>query len=173
MWDFFKQGTAKSIKRDNVDKNPTLQKIILKYTTHTRKDGSEAASYTFTSPEAVMQCLYDCEAEIRNARMNDLEMRVKIQNSLDILGYCDVQTGREEDRRKLLITELFPLKTNGTLWAYRLSTKSLGSGKTARVTVKADIYNRRPINKGDIIYAAELYKNNAGYWYISNYSIEV
>ena len=173
MWDFFKQGTAKSIKRDNVDKNPTLQKIILKYTTHTRKDGSEAASYTFTSPEAVMQCLYDCEAEIRNARMNDLEMRVKIQNSLDILGYCDVQTGREEDRRKLLITELFPLKTNGTLWAYRLSTKSLGSGKTARVTVKADVYNRRPINKGDIIYAAELYKNNAGYWYISNYSIEV
>lgn len=173
MWDFFKQGTAKSIKRDNVDKNPTLQKIILKYTAHTRKDGSEAASYTFTSPEAVMQCLYDCEAEIRNARMNDLEMRVKIQNSLDILGYCDVQTGREEDRRKLLITELFPLKTNGVLWAYRLSTKSLGSGKTARVTVKADIYNRRPINKGDIVYAAELYKNNAGYWYISNYSIEV
>lgn len=173
MWDFFKQGTAKSIKRDNVDKNPTLQKIILKYTTHTRKDGSEAASYTFTSPEAVMQCLYACEAEIRNARMNDLEMRVKIQNSLDILGYCDVQTGREEDRRKLLITELFPLKTNGVLWAYRLSTKSLGSGKTARVTVKADMYNRHPINKGDIVYAAELYKNNAGYWYISNYSIEV
>lgn len=173
MWDFFKQGTAKSIKRENVDKNPTLQKIILKYTTHTRKDGSEAASYTFTSADAVMQCLYDCEAEIRSAKMNDLEMRVKIQNSLDILGYCDVQTGREEDRRKLLITELFPLKTNGALWAYRLSTKSLGSGKTARVTVKADVYNRRPINKGDIIYAAELYKNNAGYWYISNYSIEV
>lgn len=173
MWDFFKQGTAKSIKRDNVDKNPTLQKIILKYTTHTRKDGSEAASYTFTSPEVVMQCLYDCEAEIRNAQMNDLEMRVKIQNSLDILGYCDVQTGREADRRKLLITELFPLKTNGALWAYRLSTKSLGSGKTARVTVKADVYNRRPINKGDIIYAAELYKNKAGYWYISDYSIEV
>lgn len=173
MWDFFKQGTAKSIKRDSVDNNPTLQKILLRYTTHTRKDGSEAASYTFISPEAVMQCLYDCESEIRNAHMDDLDMRVKIQNSLDILGYCDVRTGKEEDRRKLLVTELFPLKTNGALWAYRLSTKSLGSGKTARVTVKVDLYNRRPINQGDIIYATELYKNNAGYWYISDYSKEV
>lgn len=173
MWDFFKQGTAKSIKRDSVDKNPTLQQILLRYTTHTKKDGSEAASYTFTSPEAVMQCLYDCETEIRKAHMDDLDMKVKIQNCVDILGYCDIRTGKEEDRRRLLVTEVFPLKTNGALWAYRLATKSLGSGKTARVTVEADLYNRRPINEGDIIYAAELYKNKAGYWYISDYSIEV
>lgn len=172
MWDFFKQGSAKSIKRDQIDSNPALKAIVSKYTTHTKKDGSEAASYTFVSPEAVMDCLRDCEAEIKSANMPDLDMRTKIQNSLEILGYCDVRTGREQDRRRLLITEVFPLKTNGTLWAYRLSTRSLGSGKTARVTVKADVYNRRPINEGDIVYAAELYQNKAGYWYISSYSIE-
>lgn len=172
LWDFFKQGTAKSIKRDLVDNNDILKEIVQRHTTHVRKDGSEAASYTFQTPEDLMQCLYDCEAQVKKCNMQDLDMRVKIQNSLDILGYCDVQTGLESDRRKLLITDIFPLKNNSSLWAYRLATKSLGSGKTARVTVRADIYNRKPINKGDIIYAAELYKNNAGYWYISSYSIE-
>ena len=173
LWDMFKQGEIKSIKRSAIDGNPTLRDIIQRYTTSTRKDGKDAASYTFHSEEDVMKCLYDCEKAVFAVGMQDLDMRVKIQNCVDILGYCDIRTGKEEDRRRLLVTEVFPLKTNGTLWAYRLATKSLGSGKTARVTVKVDLYNRRPINEGDIIYAAELYKNKAGYWYISDYSIEV
>ena len=173
LWDMFKQGEIKSIKRSAIDGNPTLRDIIQRYTTSTRKDGKDAASYTFHSEEDVMKCLYDCEKAVFAVGMQDLDMRVKIQNCVDILGYCDIRTGKEEDRRRLLVTEVFPLKTNGALWAYRLATKSLGSGKTARVTVKADLYNRRPINEGDIIYAAELYKNKAGYWYISDYSIEV
>lgn len=172
LWDMFKQGEVKSIKRTAIDCNPILQEIVQRCATSTRKDGKEAASYTFHSEEDVMRCLHDCEKAILAVGMQDLDMKVKIQNCVDVLGYCDIRTGREEDRRRLLITEIFPLKTNGALWAYRLSTKSLGSGKTARVTVKADLYNRRPINKGDIVYAAELYKNNAGYWYISNYSLE-
>ena len=173
LWDMFKQGEIKSIKRSAIDGNPTLRDIIQRYTTSTRKDGKDAASYTFHSEEDVMKCLYDCEKAVFAIGMQDLDMRVKIQNCVDILGYCDIRTGKEEDRRRLLVTEVFPLKTNGALWAYRLATKSLGSGKTARVTVKADLYNRRPINEGDIIYAAELYKNKAGYWYISDYSKEV
>ena len=173
LWDMFKQGEIKSIKRSAIDGNPTLRDIIQGYTTSTRKDGKDAASYTFHSEEDVMKCLYDCEKAVFAVGMQDLDMRVKIQNCVDILGYCDIRTGKEEDRRRLLVTEVFPLKTNGALWAYRLATKSLGSGKTARVTVKADLYNRRPINEGDIIYATELYKNKAGYWYISDYSIEV
>lgn len=172
MWDFFKQGTAKSIKKELVAPNPDLRGIIERHTTHTRKDGKEAASYTFAEPDDVIKCLRDCEAHIRNLRLPDLPMKLRASNSVDILGYCDVRTGKEADRRRLLITDLLPLKNNGCLWAYRLSTKSLGSGKAARVTVKTDIYNLKPINTGDIIYAAELYKNKAGYWYISDYCIE-
>lgn len=172
MWDFFKQGTAKSIKKELVAPNPDLRGIIERHTTHTRKDGKEAASYTFVEPDDVIKCLRDCEAHIRNLRLPDLPMKLRASNSVDILGYCDVRTGKEADRRRLLITDLLPLKNNGCLWAYRLSTKSLGSGKAARVTVKTDIYNLKPINTGDIIYAAELYKNKAGYWYISDYCIE-
>lgn len=170
LWDFFKQGTAKTIKKSLVASKPTLKRIIEKYTTHTRKDGSEAASYTFASGEMVMQCLRDCESEFKAMNVGDIDMRVRIQNHIEILGYCDIRTGKQEDRRKLLISEVIPLKNNGVLWAYRLATKSLGSGKTARVTVKTDLYNLHPINKGDIIYAEDLYKNKAGYWYLSSYS---
>lgn len=172
LWDFFKQGTAKSIKKDSV-KDDVLRNIIQKYTTSTRKDGTEAASFTFHSEDDVMKCLYECEETVRKSNMQDLDMRIKIQNSLDILGYCDVRTGKEEDRRRLLVTDVFQLKNNGGVWAYRLATKSLGSGKTARVTVKSDLYNFRPINQGDIIYATDLYKNKAGYWYLSEYTKEV
>jgi hypothetical protein len=172
LWDLFKQGEVKSLKRDIVDTNPTLKNIVSKYSTHHRKDGKEAASYTFLSSEAAIECLKECEKVVLFAGFDDIPMRIKIKNSLDILGYCDVQTGKECDRRRLLITDVTPLKNNGVMWSYRISTRSLGSGKTARLTVKVDIYNNKPINKGDIIYAADLYKNKAGYWYLTNYSIE-
>lgn len=172
LWEFFKQGDTKTVKRSIVAEDRILSEAIPKYTSHTRKDGSEAASYTFETPDNVMECMYECEALIRASNLPDLDMRVKIANSLEILGYCDVQTGKEVDRRRLLITDVFALKTNGTLWGYRLATRSLGSGKTARVTVKTDIYNVAPINKGDIVYAKDLYKNKSGYWYITDYYVE-
>ena len=172
LWDFFKQGEVKSIKRELVDSSEVLRNIVIKHTTHTRKDGKEAASYTFHSEEAVFRCLYECENAIREAKMPDLDMRTKVQNSIEILGYCDVRTGKECDRKRLLITDLFELKSDAGTWAYRLSTKSLGSGKTARITVKTDVYEHTPINKGDIIYVHDLYKNKAGYWYLTNYIVE-
>lgn len=173
LWDLLKQGDAKSIKRSAVDTYPFLPEIIRRYTTSTRKDGSDAASYTFESGDAVMRCMREYETAVLSANLPDVSMREKISNSVEILGYCDVRTGKEEDRRRLLITEVLPLKNDKGLWAYRLSTKSLGSGKTARLTMYADVYNRKPINEGDIIYASELYKNKKGYWYLTTYSIEV
>ena len=99
-------------------------------------------------------------------------MRLKVKNSIEILGYCDIRTQKESDRRRLLVTDLIPLKNNGTLWAYRVGTKSLGSGKTARVTVRADVFNINPFDKGEIIKATDIYKNKAGFWYLSSYLVE-
>lgn len=171
-WDFFKQGNSKSVRRSLIDSNPALSEIVNKHTIHTLKSGEEAQCYTFQTPQDVMECLYECEAYIRKLHLDDLDARTKIQNSIDILGYCDVCTGISSDRRRLLITDVIPLKNNGDLWAYRLSTKSIGSGKSARVTVKAELYNSSPINKGDIVRVHDLYKNKAGYWYLTSYEVE-
>ena len=171
-WDFFKQGNSKSVRRSLIDSNPALSEIVNKHTIPTLKSGEEAQCYTFQTPQDVMECLYECEAYIRKLHLDDLDARTKIQNSIDILGYCDVCTGISSDRRRLLITDVIPLKNNGDLWAYRLSTKSIGSGKSARVTVKTELYNNSPINKGDIVRVHDLYKNKAGYWYLTSYEVE-
>lgn len=172
LWELFKQGDAKSIKREEIEKDEILKQIVSRYANDKRKDGSPAASYTFAKPNDVFACLRECENQIRARKFEDLDMRLKVKNSIEILGYCDIRTQKESDRRRLLVTDLIPLKNNGTLWAYRVGTKSLGSGKTARVTVRADVFNINPFDKGEIIKATDIYKNKAGFWYLSSYLVE-
>lgn len=174
VWSLFKEGEAKTIKKDLI-KDPAFRAIIGLYSTGTRKDGSPAASYTFASQEDLLSCIKETEQYIKSRGLDDIDMRVKIQNSIEILGYCDVATGKEQDRRKLLITDILPLKSKDSdaLWGYRVATRSLGSGKTSRLTIKVDLYNLKPVSKGDIVYANDVYQNNKGYWYLTDYNIEI
>jgi len=173
VFEFFKEGECKSIKKNSIN-NDNIRDVIAKYASSTRKDGSEAASFTFSNQENVKECILECEKYIKNLMLPDIDMRTKIQNSLDALGYIDVATNNEADRRRLLITDCIPLSSadTGNVWAYRLSTRSLGSGKTARVSVRTDVFDNNPVKKGDIIYVTDLWKNNRGYWYLTKYNIE-
>lgn len=169
-WEFFKQGNAKAIKKESVD-SPVLKNILSYNCSSTNKDGSEAASYRVDGK--AMLCLYDFEEYIKQHPIQAPTMKQQIKYSIDILGYADVVTNKEEDRRRLLITDKVALNdSTGNVWAYRIGTKSLGSGKTARLTVKTNIYEKKPINAGDVIYAAELFKNQSGYWYLLAYNKE-
>lgn len=173
VWSLFKEGTIKSLKKDNITSN-VMKEIVARHANGKRKDGSDAASYTFDGTDSVYDCMIECEDYIKSLNLNDIPMRTKIQNSIDILGYADVVTGKECDRRRLLITDTIPLKSkdSGAIWAYRIGTKSLGSGKSARLTVREKLYNSMPIDKGDIIYAVDCYKNNQGFWYLNQYTKE-
>ena len=116
--------------------------------------------------------LDDCEAYIKAQDIPELEYRVQAQNHMDILGYVDMTTGQEEDRRKLFITDVRPLedKTTGKPWAYRIGTKSIGSGKNSRISVRTKLYESDPIRTGDVVYAEKISKNKAGYWYLDRYT---
>lgn len=170
FWDFMKQGEAKSIKKEKVT-SPVLKMIFDKNCSTTKKDGSDATSYKVDG--MAMQCLYDLEQYIKKHPIKPPTMKERLKYSTDVLGYADVVTGKEEDRRRLLITDVTPLSdTSGNLWSYRVGTRSLGSGKTARLTVKKDVFSNDKIVEGDIIYATELFKNKAGYWYLTSYKKE-
>lgn len=173
LFDFFKGGDAKSIKKALV-KDDVFRDIIECRSESKKKDGTDALSYTFKSQENVMQCMLEGEKHILSLGIPDLDLKTKIQNSIDVLGYVDVATGRPEDRKRLLVSEVTPLtdSRSGATWSYRLATRSLGSGKNARVSVKADLFDRYPIKAGDIILVNDLYKNNKGYWYLSDYRKE-
>ena len=98
-----------------------------------------------------------------------LQERAKTQ--LELLGCINLTTGKEADRRKVFITDLTPLKSkdSGSIWAYKVGIKSVGSGKNAVVTVRSKVYNSTPFKRGDILYASSLVKDNRGYWYLQDY----
>lgn len=169
FWDFLKQGQAKSVKKDKVT-SPILKSLFDTKCSSTKKDGSDASSYKV---EDAFSLLYSYEKYILSHHIKEPTMKERIAYDMDVLGYADVVTNKEEDRRRLLITDVVPLSSNdGTLWSYRIGTKSLGSGKTARLTVKKDVFEKNKIAAGDIIYAAELFKNKSGYWYLLSYTKE-
>lgn len=165
VYSFFKNGTAKSVSKSKVV--GFLTDIISDYATDKGVKGNELKSYTITDMEGLLAA---CEEQIRKSNIPDLTLKVKIQNSIDYLGYVGIQTGLPEDRRKLLITEVFPMRgQNGVPWGYKVNTQSLGTGKQSSLTIPARIYAENQVAKGDIVYAESCYKNPKGYWYLNSY----
>lgn len=167
VYSFFKNGAAKTISKSKV--TGFLADIISDYATDRGVKGNELKSYTITDMDGLLNA---CEKKIRESGVPDLLLKVKIQNSIDYLGYVGIQTGRPIDRRKLLIIDIFPMRgQNGVPWGYKVNTQSLGTGKQASLTIPAKIYNQNQVSKGDIVYANNCYKNQKGYWYLNSYKI--
>lgn len=121
----------------------------------------------------VAQVLRECEDHVLAAGIEDLPFRVKIENQQEILGYVDIRTGKEEDRRLVLVSDFRPLlsKDTGKPWGYACFTQSLGSGKRIRLTLRSRQYDQNPIKNGSIIYVDRCTKNKSGYWYLDQYHL--
>lgn len=103
---------------------------------------------------------------------DDFSFKQKSSDSLDVLGFTHITTGKEADRRKLFVKSVVPLKNkeSKSVWGYAIFTKSIGSGKNGRLTVPAKAYDTDNITKGDIIYATSVNKKG-NWWYLNDYSI--
>lgn len=171
MFDFFAQGTAKSIKKEKIN-SEILENIISRYATDKKKDGSEAKSYTITDIDGI---LTEVETYIKSLNLNDLSFKLKCANQNEILGYIDLTTNREEDRQKLVVSKVVPVKnkTTGEQFAYMLVTKSIGSGKNGSINVMRNVFDANPISENDVIFIrnrnTDMYKNQKGYWYLRRY----
>lgn len=165
----FKSGHAKEISRAKVDGSP-VGEIISMYSTCVRKDGSPASSYTIRDMSSI---LYACEEWVFSLRYEDDSIREKIMTQTDLMGYTDVVTGKEEDRRKLVILDLFPLrsKNSGDVWAYKLTTQSIGSGKQSQITLRRAKYDQKPVKQYDVIDVYSCPKDKKGYFELLSYSI--
>lgn len=161
FYEFLKQGEGKIVK-----KTPLLPTEYIQV--FDSICNSSPSSYKVG--EHINECFTIFENLIISQDVKPPTIQEMIKWDMKILGYADVVTNKEIDLKRLLITEISPLiSQNGKTWAYRVGTRSLGSGKKARVTIKENIYNQSPIISGDVIYAKELYKNDKGYWYLMKY----
>lgn len=162
----FKKGEAKQIKKEIVDDTP-LAPIIQKYSVGSTKSGGIAKSYTLLDIKSI---LHEAEDLIKETHMPDLPDIIKVRNFYDMLGYLGYISGKQEDRRKLYITEIYPVKRkkDGKQFGYSICTKSIGSGVESRFTVFNGLYNANPIAKGDIIYCKS-YEKDGIYYRLTSY----
>ena len=167
FYDTFKKGQAKKISKDKVDGTP-LEPIVSKYSVGVTKSGGVAKSYTLLDVKTIMS---EVEDAIKAIHMDDLSDLLKVRNFVDVMGYVGYVSGREEDRRKLYVLDVYTLvrKKDNKQFGYSVVTKSIGSGVESRFTVVNKIYDQVPIKKGDIIYCKS-FERNGQYYRLTGYN---
>lgn len=149
LFDLFKKGEAKQLKKERAAALG-IEDIVAKYANGTTKSGKESKSYTLLFP---MTILRECEQRILSLGMEDLGVLLKSRNFKDIMGYAGYISGKEEDRNKLYIKEVYPVrrKRDNAVFGYSLVTQSIGSGKESRMTVFKKAYDADPVKPDDIL----------------------
>lgn len=170
-WDFFKQGTAKTISKGKL--SPAFEEMLSRYASDKSVKGEPLKSYKINDMDGLLEAI---EEYVFSLHLEELPYRVKAANQNEILGYVDMTTQKEEDRRKLYLLDVRPLigKWNaGKPWKYVFHCKSVGSGKVSQLSVTPYRYNNTIAKalKGDIILAKHVHKNEKGYWELDDYEI--
>lgn len=167
MFNFFKQGLAKTLKRESVD-GTMLEEPVRRHATWLKKDGTEAKSYALTD---VMAILSEVEEHIRNLNLPDVNDVVKVRNYCEIMGQTGFISGKEEDRPKLFVKEVYPLKrkSDNKQFGYSILTQSIGSGLESRFTVFNKVYKESPIRKDDVIRVLSWERQKGQYFTLNSY----
>lgn len=166
FYEVFKKGQAKQLKRSIVDGSP-IEQAVKKYAVGVTKAGGEAKSYTLLDVKSI---LIEVETAVKAVGMEDLSDLIKIRNFEDIMGYSGYSSGKDEDRRKLYIMDMWEAKrrNDNKQFGYNIRTKSIGSGKESTMTIFNNVYKKCPVSKGDVIYCTSFSKNGQ-YFNLTSY----
>lgn len=161
-------GSAKKIKKDGLTEE--MFKIIERHSTDRNAKNELLKSFTIVDMYGLLVEVWDY---IKQQGLPDIPFKIKAQNQLECLGYVDLTTNNEDDRRKLLILKIIPMKSKDSdkIWGYRVSARSVGSGKSSMLTIYPRLFEVDPVKAGDIIYVHDVVKNQRGFWYINKYRI--
>lgn len=162
----FKKGEVKKIRKDAVVDTP-LAPIVEKYSVGTTKSGDSAKSWSVVD---VTQILHETERMLLDLHISDLPDLTKIHNFKDAMGYMGYVSGKEEDRRKLYVMSMRPLKRkkDGKQFGFHVVTKSIGSGKESGFTIFNRLFEAEPIAENDIIYC-DSYAREGQYFRLTGY----
>jgi DNA polymerase-3 subunit alpha len=160
----FKHGKAKQMKLNKVQDNEVLNSIIKRFS----RLSPSGATYMDLQ---VKEILLEVEEWFKCNNISDYNLKQKIDYQIEYLGFINLTTDKEEDKRKLLISDVKPLlsKNSGKTWAYAAECTSIGSGKKSRLTIWSKTFDKTPLEKYDTIYAKNVEKNDKGYWYLLDY----
>lgn len=166
----FNDGASKQMAIKNIVDDIILESIV--------KRNSRATDKTYLDLNT-KKILEEYQNYLLTVTIDDFTVKEKITFQQEYLGYIAFQTNRDEDRTKLVVTDITPLKTKDKTrtWAYRLSTISIGTGKQSEaIKIFAQTFDKNPIKKCDVIYVRqqnikkEDYNGETQYW-LNGYSI--
>lgn len=168
IMEFFKYGSAKTIRKEKL--NAQMASFIAAHGTDKGAKGAELKSYTITDMDGLLN---DLEDYIMGLHLPELPFRTRAKNQKDILGYVDLTTHLEADRRKIYVLDVRPLKSkfSGKTWSYAANVKSIGTGKTSRLFIKPFVFDKAQFVEGDVLYAKNLQKDQKEYWWLQSYDI--
>lgn len=107
--------------------------------------------------------------------IEEFDIKSLIATHKTYLGFANIRTNREEDRRKLVVNKVVPLESKYSkdreVWGYLLDCTSIGSGRNSSLCIYAERYKLNSFNANSIVYATSLKRNKQGYWYLLDYTI--
>ena len=163
-FNLFKQGQSKQINVAKIEDNPMLSNIVSRFS----RLSPSGKTYMNLNTKAILK---EIELWLKTNNIPDYNIAEKIKFHQEYLGYIDLTTEKEEDRRKLLILDVSPLiSKKKNVWAYAVNAISIGSGKKSRLTIWAKKYNKSPVQQYDVVFAKRVEKSDRGFWYLLDYN---
>lgn len=166
IYGMFKSGEAKQINKTSIE-GTMFEEIVAKYSNGLTKDGKEAKFFKLMDVWAI---IHNCENAIRSIGIPDFGVVTKAKKFADVMGYSGYVSGKDEDRPKLYVREIFPVcrKKDGKQFGYNILTSSLGSGIDSRFTIMNRVYEKDPVQKGDVIYV-RAFDRDGQYFTLTSY----
>ena len=161
----FKKGEAKTISKDKL-----TDKII--YDIVARNANETAKQFNKINCRNI---LIEIEQYIKSLGLGDADIKTKIQNQMDYMGYIGIKTDKLEDRPRIIVLSIRVLKSAKTNkpWAISMDGQSIGSAKRANYTIRYSLYEKEQFNKCDIIRIKDWERDKRGYYWITNFVKEI
>lgn len=165
QFQFFKKGEAKTIAKSKIPDEITMS-IVKRNANETEKQFNKLNCHNI---------LNEIEQYIMTMNLGDVDLKTKIANQLEYMGYIGIKTDKSEDRPKIVILEMKVMKQREAVepWGVIIDAQSIGSGKRSSYTVPYKLYKQCKFNKNDVIKIRDWYKNKRGYFYITDYEFVV
>lgn len=165
--ELFKFGERKSLAREAVSGSDALREIVERHASWTGAKGAELKTYKLLDCPAILD---ELEEHVRTLNLGELDGKLLVSTQLEYLGALAMPTGAEEDRKKLLVGGVFPLrrKKDGKVFGYNVAYTSLGSGAGNCMTVFKSRFDRDPITEGDLILCKRWAKSGV-YFHLLDY----
>lgn len=161
----FKKGEAKTISKDKL-----TDKIV--YDIVARNANETAKQFNKINCQNI---LIEIEQYIKSLGLGDADIKTKIQNQMDYMGYIGIKTDKLEDRPRIIVLSIRVLKSAKTNkpWAISMDGQSIGSAKRANYTIRYGLYEKEQFNKCDIIRIKDWERDKRGYYWITNFVKEI